>query len=178
MREEARRESASRASSRGANPQGDYYIDGNTIRRVETAPDYQRALRERKEREREEQERLRRRAIRRNQERALRMSRSYIVFLTMAVLVFGTFASVFIQLQSDVTARMKRIASLESQIADLQADNDEAYKRIATNVDLDAIKSAAIGELGMDYARESQIVYYTVGEDDYMNYYGEESEGR
>ena len=134
-----------------------YYIDGNTDRRMEAAPAVtrpdrriresrpehvtrERRERERREREREIELRNRKRAARRNQERALRMSKS---------------------------------SSLESQIADLKADNDEAYKRINTSVDLDSIRNTAMTEYGMSYAKESQIVYYTVNDDDYMNQYSE-----
>lgn len=158
----------------------DYYIDGNTVRRTEAAPGRDNAERQHRERmtrieqeRREAEERRRRRIARRNQERMLRMSRSYVAFLTMAVIVFGTFAGVYIKLQSDVTARMKHISSLESEIADIRADNDEAFKRINTSVDLDSIWNAAVTEYGMSYAREAQIVYYKVGDDDYMNQYGE-----
>lgn len=175
MRDEMRRGtvSSSRMGGRAGNTERDYYIDGNAVRRMEAVPDYRRVQKERIEREQEQEQRRRRRAVRRNQERALRMSRSYVVFLTMAVLVFGTFAGLYIHIQSDVTARMKAISSLESQIADLKADNDEAYKRINTAIDLDSIRNTAMNELGMSYARESQIIYYSVGEDDYMNQYGD-----
>lgn len=164
MRNETRRANTARE---------EYYIDGNAVRRMEAAPDYRREQRERIEREKEEELRRRKRAARRNQEKALRMSKSYVVFLTVAVLVFGIFASAYIMIQSDVTARMKKISSLESQITDLKADNDEAYKRISTSIDLESVKNAAMNELGMAYARPSQIIYYTVGDDDYMNQYGE-----
>lgn len=150
-----------------------YYVDGNTVRRMETAPDYRRQYRERIEREKEEELRRKRRVARRNQERALRMSRSYVAFLTMAVVVFGVFAGSYIRVQSDVTARMKNIAVLESQIADLKAENDEAFKRISNSVDLDSVRETAMKELGMTYAKESQIIYYSVGDDDYMNQFGE-----
>ena len=149
-----------------------YYVDGNTVRRMEAAPDYRRERQEKLRRQQEEELRRKKRAARCNQEKALRMSRSYVVFLTMAVVVFGMFAGTYIKIQSDVTARMKTIASLESQIADLKADNDEAYKRISTSVDLESVRDKAMNELGMTYARESQIVYYTVGDDDFMNQYG------
>ena len=101
-----------------------YYVDGNTVRRMEAVPDYRRERREREEREREEQLRRRKRQVRRNQERQLRMSKRYVVFLTMAVTVFGVFAGTYIKIQSDMTARMNTISSLESQIADLKADSD------------------------------------------------------
>lgn len=166
--------------TRRVRPSGnEYYIDGNTVRRYEAAPEYTEAERrrqaqgERIEREKEEEQRRRRRVARRNQEKALRMSRSYVCFLTMAVAVFGVFAATYIKLQSDVTTRMSNIARLESQIADLKADNDEAYKRINTAIDIEGVKNTAMTELGMSYAKESQIIYYTVGDEDYMNQYSE-----
>lgn len=163
------------AAGNGRTSERNYYIDGNTVRRTQAAPAAlpERVRRERREREREEELRGRRRAARRNQEKALRMSRSYVAFLTMAVVIFGTFAGLYIHIQSDVTARMKTISGLESQIADLKADNDEAYKRINTAVDLDSIREIAMIQLGMSYAKESQIIYYSVGDDDYMNQYSE-----
>lgn len=151
---------------------GNYYIDGNTVRREEAVPDYRQAQRERIQKEKEEELRRRKRTARRNQEKAMRMSRSYVSFLTMAVIIFGVFAGTYIKIQSSVTARMNDISNLESQIEDLKADNDEAFKRINTAIDLDSIRNTAMSELGMSYARESQIIYYTVGDDDYMNQYG------
>lgn len=156
-----------------------YYIDGNTVRRQAPAPDYsqtERIEKERKERlrrEKEEELRRKKRAIRRRQERELRMSRSYVAFLTVAVAVFGVYACAYIRIQSDVTARMRKIASLESQIENLRADNDEALKRINTTLDLDGILNEALNEYGMTYAKESQLVYYSVGDEDYMNQYSE-----
>lgn len=150
-----------------------YYVEGNAVRRMEAAPDDRPERKSREQRRREEELRKRRRAAARNQEKALRMSKSYVLFLTMVVTVFGVFCGMYIKLQSDLTARMKTIASLESQISDLKADNDEAYKRINTTVDLDAIRETAINELGMFYATEDQIVYYSVDKTDYMNQYDE-----
>lgn len=150
-----------------------YYADGNTVRRMETAPDYRREREERIRREREQEQKRRQRAARRNQERALRISKSYVAFMTMAVLVFATFTGLYIKIQSDVTVRMKAISALESQIADVKADNDEAFKRVNTSVNLDNVRNAAMTELGMSYAKESQIVYYSVSADNYMNQYSE-----
>lgn len=175
MKNETGRRTVQTASHRRASGRN-YYVDGNTVRRAEAAPvrrQPERELTERQERERQEELRRRKRAVRRNQERALRMSRSYVAFLTMAAVVFGVFAGLYIHIQSDVTARMKTISSLESQIADLKADNDEAYKRISTAVDLDSIRDIAMQQLGMSYAKESQIVYYSIEADDYMNQYSE-----
>ena len=151
-----------------------YYTEGNTVRKVEAVPserDYREERRRREAREQEEEQKRKKRIARQTQEKALRESRRYVMFLTMGVLIFGLFAGIYITIQSDITARMKTISKLESQISDLKAENDEAYKRISTAVDLEAIKDTAINELGMFYATSDQIIYYTVDNDDYMNQY-------
>lgn len=146
------------------------YIEGNAVRKMEAAPDY-----------RGEEEEKRRRAIkrknqhtaRRNQERALRMNRGYVAFLSLAAMVTALVSVVYIQLQSDVTSRLRNISALESQVSDMKADNDALLKRIDTSVNLEAIKEAAIHQLGMVYAGADQIIYYSVDDDDYMNQYDE-----
>lgn len=146
------------------------YVDGNTVRKLEAAPDYRREREERRQREiRRHNEHM----ARRNKERALRMNLGYVMFLTMAAIVTALVAVTYIQIQSDVTSRMRRISALESQVADLKADNDAAFKRISTSVDLDYVKDTAINQLGMVYPGPDQIVYYSIEDDDYMNQYGE-----
>ena len=152
-----------------------YYTEGNTVRQMQampaSMPDYREERRRKEQEEREAELRRKKRIARKNQEKALRTSRSYVMFLSMGAVIFAVFAGAFITIQSDITARMKNISKLESQISDLKAENDEAYKRISTAVDLDAIKNTAINELGMFYATADQIVYYTIENDDYMNQY-------
>ena len=146
------------------------YVDGNTVRRLETAPDYHR---EREERKQREKRRHNEHVARRNQERALHMDRGYVAFLTIAALMTALVSAAYIKLQSEMTGRLKNIAALESTVSDLKADNDSAYKRISTSVDLDTVKDVAMNQLGMVYAGADQIVYYTVENDDYMNQYSE-----
>lgn len=153
--------------------QNQFYVDGNTVRKLEAAPDSRREAERRRERERQEELSRRKRVARRNQEHALRMSRGYVVFLTVAVLVSGVFAGTYIKLQSDITSRMKSIASLESQISDTKADNDALQKRINTSADLNSVKDIAMNQLGMTYATPDQIIYYTVDKEDYMNQYSD-----
>lgn len=146
------------------------YVDGNTVRRLETAPDYHR---EREERKQREKRRHNEHVARRNQERALHMDLGYVAFLTIAALMTALVSAAYIKLQSEMTGRLKNIAALESTVSDLKADNDSAYKRISTSVDLDTVKDVAMNQLGMVYAGADQIVYYTVENDDYMNQYSE-----
>ena len=68
---------------------------------------------------------------------------------------------------------MKNISALESEIADLKTDNDTTLKRINTSVDLNQIKEKAIGELGMVYASQDQVAYYSIEDTDYMTQYSD-----
>lgn len=147
------------------------YTQGNAARQLEAMPDYREEIKKRKLAEEEAERKKQKRLLRQQQERALRANRRYVLFLTMGIVIFGVFAGVYINIQSDITVKMKTISRLESQITDLKAENDEAYKRINTAIDLESVKDRAINELGMFYATEQQIVYYTVENDDYMNQY-------
>ena len=149
-----------------------YYVNGSTVRKINAEP----ARRERIDRtkiEEQQQKKRRRNAARRNRERALHMSRGYVAFLTLCVGVIAFAAVALVQIQSQVTQRMEHIATLESQITDLKADNDARYKEIVTSVDLDYIKEVAINDLGMQYAAEDQIVYYSVENDNFMDQYSD-----
>ena len=166
-----KREANSNARRRQPEFKTNYYVYGNTVRRLEGEPEERR--RKQLEKERKERQKKNRRVARRNQEKALRMSMGYVSFCTMAVLISCVVCVTYIQLQSDITSRMKHISTLESQITDLKADNDAAIKRIDLSTDLEDVKYKAIHELGMKYAGPGQIVYYTVEDSDYMNQYSD-----
>ncbi len=146
------------------------FVDGNTVRKAEAIPDYRK---EQREREREEERRRRQKAIRRNQERELRMNRGYLVFLSAAVAITCLVSAAYIHIQSDITTHMNNISALESEIADLKTDNDTTLKRINTSIDLNQIKAQAIGELGMVYASPQQVAYYSIEDADYMTQYSD-----
>ena len=149
-----------------------YYVNGSTVRQIEAQP----VRRERIDRtkiQEEQQKKRRRNAARRNRERALHMNRGYVAFLSLCVAVVAFAAVALVQIQSQVTQRMEHIAALESQITDLKADNDARYKEIVTSVDLEHIKDVAINELGMQYATEDQIVYYSVENNNFMDQYSD-----
>lgn len=93
------------------------------------------------------------------------------MFLSACVAVVALAAVSLIQMQSQVSQRMKNIAALESQITDLKADNDARYKEIVTSVDLEYIKDVAINQLGMNYASEEQVSYFSVENNNFMDQY-------
>lgn len=105
---------------------------------------------------------------RKNRERASHMNFGYMIFLSAAV----TFAVItlcsYINLQSDITNRVEAISEMEFRYNNLKLTNDEEYNRINSSIDLEKIKAVAIGELGMMYAREGQIVNVEDAETDYV----------
>lgn len=150
------------------------YVQGSTVRRLDAEPIKREQNRPtRKQREEEKRRRSRQLAARRNRERALYMSKSHVAFLTMCVGIVVFCAFSYVHLQADVTAKMRKVAALESQIADLKADNDARYNSVTTSVDLNYIKDAAMNRLGMNYATEDQIVYFTVENNNYMDQYSD-----
>ena len=149
-----------------------YYVNGSTVRQLEAQPVRRERIDRTKIKE-EQQKKRRRNAARRNRERALHMSKGYVAFLTLCVGVIAFAAVALVQIQSEVTQRMEHIAALESQITDLKADNDARYKEIVTSVDLDYIKDVAINQLGMQYATEDQIIYYSVENNNFMDQYSD-----
>jgi hypothetical protein len=95
---------------------------------------------------------------RKNRDKAVHMNPGYVLFLSAALLVAGFVLIGYIKLQSEITASVKDVAALESQLNELKLSNDEEYSRITRSVDLEEIKRIAIQELGMRYAEKDQIV--------------------
>ena len=149
-----------------------YFVNGSTVRQIEAQPVRRERIDRTKIKE-EQQKKRRRNAAKRNRARALHMSRGYVAFLTLCVGIIAYAAVSLVQIQSQVTQRMERIAALESQITDLKADNDARYKEIVTSVDLDYIKDVAMNQLGMKYPTEDQIYYYTVENNNFMDQYSD-----
>ena len=157
--------------SRDRHYRRDSYIEGNVVRQRESVPGRSVQPAE-KTREQLHQERIRKNAARQNQQRAMAMDRGYVAFLAAATVVCFLVCAIFIYLQSDVTTRMANIASIESQIAEVKADNVAAEKRLVTTMNLDQIKEAA-KNLGLIMPGIEQVRYYSVENSDYMNQYGE-----
>ena len=110
----------------------DTYVDGNTVRTIETLPQEEPAVRRKKRRQAKVHS-----AVRYKQK--TRTHALYAAFLTciMGLLVFGCVR--YLQIQSRVTASMENINKLESTLNDLKAENDAEYNRVMSSVDLETV---------------------------------------
>ncbi len=134
-----------------------YYVDGNTVRKIETVPARSsRRVQAQPERRKKQQE------------KAAPMNIGYMSVMAAAVLTVCLVLMAYVKLQSDITNHVSNISKLESQLYELQLSNDEYYTKIMSNVDLDEIKRIAITELGMKYAKEGQVIDYTSEGSDYV----------
>lgn len=137
--------------------QNAYYVQGNTVRKTQPV---RRMPAEPKKKVNNN--------VRKNRERAKHMSPGYVLFLGAALMAAGIILVYYIGLQSDITNSVKNIASLERQLNDLKVANEEDYSRINSSVDLEEIRRIAIQELGMQYAKEGQIISFASENSDYV----------
>ena len=160
------------------------YVQGNAVKRLQEVP-HRTDLPDVKERRRLAQEREQKksavpatpakqvvsRQAQRNREKAMAMNKGFVMFLT-AVSVAVLFTCInFLQVKSEITASMKHVASLESELAQLKEDNDAYYSQVTSDMDISEIKKKAIGELGVKYPSENQVQTYTTEGNSYVRQY-------
>lgn len=136
----------------------DTYVVGNTVRKLNVVEELQKPV----------QQKPVNHTVRKNREKALYMNLGYVLFLVAALASAAIILISYIQIQAEITLSVKHIAAMESELNDLRLTNDENYARAASSVDLEEIRSVAIGELGMRYAKEGQIINVSGEGNDYV----------
>lgn len=138
------------------------YVQGNTARRLQAAPDIQN----------KPSRKVSTRA-RKNRERARHMNIGSVLSMAVAMVAAGFILTWYLTLQSDITNSIKHIAALERELNDLKLANDEKYSRITSDINLEEVKRVAIQELGMSYAREGQVIIFNGEGSDYVRQTGD-----
>lgn len=106
--------------------------------------------------------------VRKNREKVRHMSAGYVLFLFTALCAAGIILVNYIQLQAELSSLTKAVVTAEAELNDLRMENNENYNRIVNSIDLEEIRRIAVGELGMVYAQEGQIITYENEGSDYM----------
>jgi predicted anti-sigma-YlaC factor YlaD len=78
----------------------------------------------------------------------------------------------YVRLRSELSEMNRSVTAKRSELSSMISHNDAEYNRIMASVDLSEIEAIARGELGMTYASEGQIVFYSGETSDYMRRYG------
>lgn len=150
------------AQTKGSAGNRAQYIQGNAVRKL----DVQRQMKEPPRKKLSN-------STRKNRERAFYMNLPYVMFLASALVIMGIVLSGYIRLQSDITRSVEHISGLESELNELKLSNDEEYSRITSSIDLEEIRRIAIGELGMRYAKEGQVIGYSTDGSDYVRQFSD-----
>ena len=130
----------------------EYYVDGNVVRKVETA------VPKKAPKSSEGEATKKGRMIRKNRERSISMDFPYLI----------VFSAAMIAIQSKLTSTIKQTQKNESNLEKLRNENDSLENMIATYVDLDHIYDVATNKLGMIYAKKNQVITYEKTESEYV----------
>ena len=134
-------------------------IDGNTVRKLEEAPELYPPARTDGETVRK---------VRRNREKALQMSPSFVLFLSVLLVAVLGCSIGYIQVRASIDARIDEVQGLENDLAALKDANEAARSRIGVASDIKEIYRRATEELGMVYPDENQVIYYDRTESEYV----------
>ncbi|MBU5480423.1 hypothetical protein [Blautia sp. MSJ-19] len=177
--ERTNRAVTSRKSRTNARNARGMYVDGNTARRLQEVPERPRRTaatqnaRRVREPDRQAVSRPRQlsREAQRNRAKAMSMGRGFVVFLAV-VSVAVLFCCVnYLQLKSELTGKMKTVASLESELSQIKEENNAYESQVTSDVDLNTIKKLAIGRLGMNYPTDDQKKTYSMPSNSYVRQY-------
>ena len=186
--ERTNRAVTSRKSRINAQSARGMYVDGNTVRRLQEVPARSREMTEAQIAKRKKisrpasQSEKRRQQLskeaQRNREKAKSMGRGFVVFPAV-VSVAVLFCCVnYLQLKSELTGKIKTVASLETELSQIKEDNNAYESQVTSDVDLNTIKKLAIGRLGMNYPKDDQKKTYTMPSNSYVRQYQEVPESK
>ena len=96
----------------------------------------------------------------------------FLVFTVSAVMLFmGLLCFRYIQLQTEVNTRIRKIEVQKTQLDKLRQKNDALQNAINTSVNPEAVYEIATKELGMVYPGEHQVIEYKKSESEYVRQY-------
>ena len=166
--------------------QSEYYVDGNTIRKRQTVVTnrnyaqlntaYQSTVRTRMEtvpeRKRETGRQIKEQAAVKTLP-AQNWDVTSLLMIIAAIAVTFFMCISYLETQKTITTMSKQAAVLEKEIMTLKNENDAAYNRIDSSVDLQYVYDVAVNELGMVHAKDNQVVLYNSRKSNSVRQYGE-----
>lgn len=108
-----------------------------------------------------------------NDRKRLHFNAVYTLFMITALFIVFVVCVNYLSLQSEVSEKSDRMASLEQTYNKLKSDNDYLEVYIDSNIDYDYILDVAINELGMVYANSSQVISYQSEDIEYVKQYAD-----
>lgn len=162
----ARRRTGYRTAGRMTGTYGQMYVYGSAVPKQQTVP--QNPV---------ENDPLKKqrtsRQVRKNRNRALSINPAYAGFLAVAA-VFAVLVCVcYLRLQSDIVSRSENITALQQELSSLTEANDTALHAAEDSVNLEEVRAKAVGELGMVYAAQGNVVEYDAPDSESVTQYND-----
>lgn len=154
------------------------YEHGNAVRKLDKNP---RHLKEPAGLTRAKKEKYKRRslkrqieinnAIKKNQAKAATMSRTFVLIVAIASLLSMFICIEYIQLQVQKTNLISEKSVLIEELSEIKEENDAYESNVKSSVSLNDAKRIAIGQLGMTYPTEEQLITYELPHGSYVRQY-------
>lgn len=152
------------------------YISGNTARKLHSVPEREYDTYRRTQPQvvtlpqREQQRNIRPRTSRQpHVGMGINFGSLILMLAAMAVTLYVCFH--YLQTQSSSVQLQKQITALETKLTSLTDQNNAIEIAINKPVDLDQIYAIAVGELGMVYPKDNEIVMYEATDSGYVRQY-------
>ncbi len=139
------------------------YIQGNTVRKLKEEPVRREAGRPQKKVSYQ---------VRKNRERAMQMSRGYIVALILSAVILAALSVWYIHMQETCKDMSESVTSLQQKLATETEANDALHDSVVDSVNLTDIRKRALG-MGMQPADEAQKRTYSGSSKDNVKQYEE-----
>ncbi len=104
-----------------------------------------------------------------NRTKALEVDRTYVMFLAVMCLLTVFVCVRYLQLKEIITTQTRTNTKLTAELDTLRNENDALLENVTNEIDLNYIRDVAMNELGMKYATEDQIVWYTTEDREYVH---------
>lgn len=147
-----------------------YYVEGSTVRKIDSEPSREYVP----ERRREAAPARRKNTAKRvsaKVDKALAFDLKYTVFVVASVLIMVAACVFMLYMESKIDEQQRNINNMEAQLESIENDN-AAYEASLKNMyTMDEIYDVAANELGMVYAKKGQIIYYDSADEDYVKQY-------
>lgn len=154
------------ANERHNNEYRTSYVSGNTVRKLNAAPDIRRE-------EEQYQVIAPRKQVQRRPKSQPGMDLLFLFVLSLAILATVYVFVQYLREQSDILQSEKNIIAMEHTLTSLSDQNNAAYEQISKEYNLQYIYDMAVGELGMVYPNKNKIVKYKSSDADYVIQYSD-----
>lgn len=95
------------------------------------------------------------------------------IVVSLALVCVVVFGLQYLVMSSEITGLEKTVSTLSKSLVEIQNENDGAYAAVDSSVDIGHVYDIAVGQLGMVYPEDNQIVSYDYQEEGYVRQYSD-----